>query len=310
LVCPGTYREQITINQPLSLTGVQNENQANPVIAVPAGGLTQSVTAPSNGATIFFQVLIQGTEVGLVNISNVAVDGNGNRVGANSPDSALAGVYYQNSSGVVRNTAIRNENTGTGSGFAVFVESTTPSLKSITVVNSSIHHFDSEGINGVENTTPKTINARINGNTVLTNNAASAGISIDGIATISGNVVTNLAGRGVGIGGGSDTTISNNTVTGWPIWALGNSNIIKSNRVSRSEWGIIISGQNNVVQFNKITDVARGGGAINFNCTGTSNTATHNIINEADWGIIADHGGNITSPNSFSNVNNIVSPQC
>lgn len=99
LVCPGVYREQVTITQPLTLTGVHSDNAANPVIAVPSGGLTQSVVAPANGATMFFQILVQGTDTGLVNINNIAVDGNNNQVTLHfGGPSWLSGIYYQNSS--------------------------------------------------------------------------------------------------------------------------------------------------------------------------------------------------------------------
>src|SRR5207249_5597887 len=67
----------------------------NPVITVPPAGLTQSVVAPTNGVIMFFQVLVQGTESGLVNISNIAVDGNSSLNG--NLNGWLPGIYYQNS---------------------------------------------------------------------------------------------------------------------------------------------------------------------------------------------------------------------
>jgi pectin methylesterase-like acyl-CoA thioesterase len=90
LVCPGVYRGQVIISQPLTLTGVQDENAANPKIAVKSGGLTQSVNSQINGIPIFFQILVKDTESGEVNISNIAVDGTNSRV----PDAVvgLAGI--------------------------------------------------------------------------------------------------------------------------------------------------------------------------------------------------------------------------
>jgi hypothetical protein len=304
LVCPGIYREQVTITQPLSLIGVQSDNAANPIIAVPFGGLTQSVTAPANGVRITFQILVLGTESEIVSITNIAVDGRNNRLSGGP----LAGIYYQNSSGVVNKVAVRNQS-GTGSGFGIFLESTTPSPKTITVTNSSVHAFDAEGIRATENTIPKTITVNIRGNSIITaNRNASAGMSLDAVGTISENAVINRVVQGVGIGVLSNTVISNNTVTGWGIWPLGDSNIIKLNRVSLAG-GITISGQDNTVQYNTIANLD-GGSALSFNCTGTSNTVTHNVINESYWGIIDDHGGNTITPNSFSNVTKIISPPC
>jgi pectin methylesterase-like acyl-CoA thioesterase len=37
LVCPGTYKEQVTISQPLTLQGITSANSARAVIAVPDG---------------------------------------------------------------------------------------------------------------------------------------------------------------------------------------------------------------------------------------------------------------------------------
>src|SRR6516164_9746760 len=89
LVCPGSYAEQVTITQPLTLKGVPSANTSNPTIVVPAGGLTKSVT-------MYFQVLVQGTESGNVNISNLAVDGSSS---ANKNlNGWIEGIYYQNSS--------------------------------------------------------------------------------------------------------------------------------------------------------------------------------------------------------------------
>src|SRR5262249_24629571 len=74
-VCPGEYPEQIVITQPLTLHGVRIGNASNPVIKVPATGLTKSVIAPTNGVAMYSQILVQGTESERVTISNIAVDG-------------------------------------------------------------------------------------------------------------------------------------------------------------------------------------------------------------------------------------------
>src|SRR6266852_8538939 len=116
LVCPGNYPEQVTITQPLTLRGVQNGNTANSTIVVPPGGLTQSVTLLSNGVTAFFQILVKGIEAGLVNISDLAIDGSNN--GVICCNTTMLGVYYQNSSGVVKNIATFNQ-IANRSGFGI-----------------------------------------------------------------------------------------------------------------------------------------------------------------------------------------------
>ncbi len=310
LVCPGTYPEQITITQPLTLRGIQSENAANPVVTVPSGGLTQSIVAPTNGVGMVFQVLVLGTESGLVNISNIAVDGgnSGNGVGG-----WFAGIYYQNSSGAVRNVATYGQS-GNGYGFGIFLEGTTPTAKTVTVSNSSVHDFDSEGIRTNGSHVPNlTVNIESNlviSSTTFGGNPVYGEIDVQGAvgSILNNQVITHPAppgiSAGVGIAGPSNMVVSNNMVVGTGIWLLGDSNTIKANRVSFGG-GITISGHHNTVQYNSTF-----GAGISFNCTGTLNTVTNNVINDSYWGILDDHGNNIISPNSFSNVTKLISPPC
>jgi hypothetical protein len=314
LVCPGSYPEQVTITQPLTLRGVQSGNAANPTITVPAGGLTQSVIAPSNGAKMFFQVLVQGTGAGLVNISNIAVDGSNN----GNPNGWLEGIYYQNSSGTLFNVASFWQ-VGNGLGFGIFLESTTSAIKTITVSRSSVHDFDGGGMRCNCSNTNMTVD--IHSNSVVGSNSPSSdppgeGIDMDATGKISNNsVFSNPAApatsAGVGIAFVSNMLVSGNTVVGWGagIWPVGNSNIIKSNRVSKAGGGITLSGTNNDVEHNFLANFP-GGAGISFNCTGSGNTVIHNQVNDATWGIIDPHGTNTIAPNTFTNVQKLVSPPC
>ena len=318
LVCPGDYAEQVTITQPLTLQGVESKNSVNPVLIVPQGGLTQSVSSPINGIPIFFQILVNGTDSSLVKISKIAVDGENNGV----PQGAgLAGIYYVNSSGVIDRVAVYRHS-ASRAGYGILLDSSTSSSKTITVANSSVHDYDAEGIRTNSGPPPSPLTVDIHSNSVISSESlsgdpVSGGIDIDAVGKILGNHV--LTGpqplgtsSGVGISVGSGITIARNTVAGYTIgiWELGDSNTIKENKVVLAEGGIVVSGQNNIVQYNSILDIVHGGDAIGFNCTGTSNVVTHNIINDSYWGIIDDHGNNVLTPNSFSNVTKIVSPPC
>ena len=310
LVCPGTYPEQVTITQPVTLRGVQSGNAANPVIKVPSGGLTKSVIAPTNGAVMFFQVLVQGTESGLVNISNIAVDG---RSSLNQFLTGwVSGIYYQNSSGTVSHVATYRQR-GNGYGFGIFLEGTTTPAKTITVEDSSVHDFDSEAIRTNGSPTPS-LTVNIVSNSVISSNTFSGnavygGIDLQGSAgSVSNNrVITHPArpgvSTGVGIAFASNTVVSGNTVENWGIWGLGGSNVVKGNMVSLSS--ITASGSNNLVQYNLLFN----GGGISLSCDGTSNNVTHNIINDVDVGITGVNAGDVVTPNSVSNVA-IVSSQC
>jgi len=235
----------------VDIAGVTSANTANPTVIVPAGGLTKSVTAPTNGATMFFQILVQGTESGLVNISNIAVNGGSS---ANKFLSGwIAGIYYQNSSGTVSNVATYGQ-TGNGYGFGIFLEGTTSPPKTVTAKNNSVYDFDSEGIRTNGSIVP-TLTANIMSNSVISSNQFNGnpvygGIDVQGaLGSVSNNrVITHPAAPGISSGTGiafpSSSTVTGNTVENFTvgIWALGNSNTVKSNQVSLALAGIVISG--------------------------------------------------------------------
>jgi hypothetical protein len=300
----------VTITQPLTLRGVQNGNAANPTIIVPEGGLTQSVTAPTNGVTMFFQILVLNTESESVNISDIGV--NGSSPSNQGLNGWLEGVYYQNSSGIVRGVATYGQN-GNGYGFGIFLEGTTSAAKTITVEHCSVHDFDSEAIRTNGSPTPS-LNVNIESNSVISSNTFSGnpvygGIDLQGSAgSVSNNrVITHPAPQGVSAGVGiafaSNTVVSGNTVENWIVWGLGGSNVIKGNTVSLSS--IVAGGSNNLVQHNLLFN----GQGISLSCDGTSNNVTYNIINDVGAGITGVNGGDVVTPNSVSNVA-VVSSQC
>jgi len=319
LVCPGVYAEQVTVTQPLTLRGVTSGNTANPTIIVPAGGLTESVIAPTNGVIMYFQILVQGTESGLVNISNIAV--NGSSSANQSINGWIEGIYYQNSSGTVSNVATYGQS-GNGYGFGIFLEGTTSPAKTVTVINNSVHDFDADGIRTNGRTVP-TLTVNIASNSVIhsntfSGNPAYGGIGVGGaMGTISNNRVitqpsTPGVSAGVGIDLASSIAVSGNTVENFSvgIWAEGNSNSVKRNQVSLAGTAIVISGHGNDVENNSLLNLTRDGGAgISFNCTGTNNTVIHNLINDASQGI-SNHSGNTISPNTYSNVAQVITSPC
>lgn len=71
-VCPGIYAEQVKITQPLTLNGVQTDNDANVVITAPAGQLATFMANPLTFVAAQLEVIQSG---GAVNISGVTVDG-------------------------------------------------------------------------------------------------------------------------------------------------------------------------------------------------------------------------------------------
>src|SRR5579864_1993608 len=67
-VCPGTYREQVTISAPLTLEGVSFGSAARAVIAVPATGMVVNTTSLFGGLPVAAQVLVT-VGSGTINIS-------------------------------------------------------------------------------------------------------------------------------------------------------------------------------------------------------------------------------------------------
>ena len=320
LICPGTYPEQVTIVQPLTLRGVQAGNASNPTVTVPSGGLTKSVIVPTNGVAMYFQILVQGTESGLVNISNLAVNGSSS---ANSNlNGWIEGIYYQNSSGTISGVATYGQR-GNGNGFGIFLEGTTSPAKTVSVTESSIHDFDAEGVRTNGSAVPPSLTVKITSNAVISassfsGNPVFGGIDLQGAtgSILYNRVITHPAPAGISAGVGiaipSNSTITGNTVEnfGVGIWALGTHNAIESNQVSLAASAVVISASNNLVENNSLFTNLKDGAGISFNCTGTGNTVIHNLVNDAYWGIVDIHGTNTITPNSFSNVRNVISGPC
>jgi hypothetical protein len=180
----------------------------------------------------------------------------------------------------------------------------------VTVTKSSVHDFDSGGIRC---NCPTGMTVDINSNSVVGSNSANSnspdeGIDMDAAGKISNNSVPSnpalpATSQGVGIAFKSNMVVSGNTVIGWgaDIWTVGDSNVIKLNRVSKAGGGITLSGNNNDVEHNFLANFP-GGAGISFNCTGSGNTVIHNQVNDAYWGIVDPHGTNTVTPNTFTNV--------
>jgi hypothetical protein len=262
---------------------------------------------------MFFQVLAENTDSAEVNIGNLAVDGSNNGV---TGTSWLSAIFYRNSSGSIKRVATFNQS-GNGYGFGIFLEPFTPSLKTVSITQSSIRDYDAEGIRSNANSNPPSLTVSIKGNSVspmVPTTQSAAGIDIDGVGTIYGNrLISRQTSAGIGVAGLSGMTVSNNTILGFGIgiWEIGDAVTITSNKISLATAGIVLNGKGNIVQHNSIFNSINGGAAIQLGCSATThNTITHNVINDGFYGIINDNGTNVIIPNSFSNVVQLVSPPC
>jgi Periplasmic copper-binding protein (NosD) len=134
-VCPGTYSEQVVIDKALTLEGLSISGSTGAILTAPVGGLTNSVTRLNSSTKVWYQILVQNTS-GVVNVSNIAIDGTGNNLGLGA---TLAGLYYRDApGGKVSDVSFRNQNCHCpANALLLEAQSSTPSL---TVTNNNVRN--------------------------------------------------------------------------------------------------------------------------------------------------------------------------
>src|SRR5271169_5335913 len=142
MVCPGSYPEQVIINQPLTLEGVTDGTGNAAVITVPGAGLVQNGT--SNGfGPVTVQLLVQNT-VGVI-IKNLVVDGNGGNCPGGSNRNIGIGVFDVGSANdgttaaTIADVVVRNDTTCFGDGILA-------DTSYATITNSEIHDVNQTAI--------------------------------------------------------------------------------------------------------------------------------------------------------------------
>jgi parallel beta-helix repeat protein len=320
-ICPGTYREQVVINQKLTLTGIGYSTQDLVVILPPSTGLVANAVDVDNSALpIAAQILVENTSDPVV-ISNLTVDGTGNGISGCAPD--LEGILFQNASGTLNHVAVRNETLGAGlggcqSGQGIFVQTASGLTSVVTVENSSVHDYNKNGITGHDAGTTLTATAnyvqgagvvasggaaqngieiafgaagKITGNTVIDNIygdptiAASADILLYDAAESSGiTVSTNVVGN-------SQLPIAIYTDTP----SIGDGVSVIGNKIfgTAAYDAIDVCTNGNTIKSNTIFDSAESGVHFDASCgsTGNNNTATGNTFVESHCaGILTDNG--------------------
>src|SRR5271165_929156 len=200
-VCPGNYPEQVVIKMPLTLVGVATGAGAdNPVITAPAGGLSVNATSFFDGTQIAAQILVQNAVA--VVIKEIAVDGSNNGL---TTCTDLAGIFFQNASGSVIHTAIRNQMLADGlggchAGRGIYIQSGYGSggAATVSVTNNSVHDYQKTGITADGDGTYATIK----GNHVV------------GLGPISYNVQNGIQFSAGATGTAMNNTVANDVYTG------------------------------------------------------------------------------------------------
>jgi nitrous oxidase accessory protein NosD len=308
-VCPGTYREQLSITKSLSIEG------DNGAILLP-GGMVANTTG-SSGAPIAAAILVK--DATNVEIEGLIVDTANSGITECSPD--LIGILYQNSSGSIEHNAVRNTKlsvslNGCQSGDAIVVQSLGGGTSKVSIDDNSVHDYQKNGITGNELGTEVTITKNVVTGLGPTTGAAQNGIQIGfgakgGVSrnTVTDNVwapcvsLTNCAFNATGIlvFQSDDVRVEHNSVATNQvgIFTNGQNTKIESNSISNSLVlvGIDLASDDNLASRN---DVANSGQAAIL-IEGNNNKVQSNEIIEAPVGILKLSGtiGNTHSGNSF-----------
>jgi len=186
-ICRGTYAEQLTIQKALILDADSG------AILMP-GTMHQNTVSLSSSKPIAAAILVQSATN--VTIRGLTVDGANNGISECSPD--LEGITFQNASGSIERSAIRNFKLGSGlegcqSGTGIFVQSGGGATSSVEITDCTVHDYQKNGITANEIGTQASISHNVVNGLGPTTGAAQNGIQIGFGAegSIERNLVTN-----------------------------------------------------------------------------------------------------------------------
>jgi hypothetical protein len=244
-VCPGSYPEQVTITQSLTLQGITSGNGAAAIIAAPASGTLTATLPLADNSTA--QVLVSNPG-GAVNLSGLVVDGTG--LADASPISAS--IAYNSASGTIDHVSIKKIPPTNMHSAGVSIQDDSGVSPSVSVENSSIDTSDTDSnapfgiMAGLFNTAAGqgTITLTASNNTI-TNSEIGIEIQAGVAATISGNLISGGSGDGIDVEGGNQTVkIASNTLNvgrGIQLSDSTASTMITGNTILGS-YGIFLSG--------------------------------------------------------------------
>ena len=294
-ICPGTYSEQVTIATTLTLKGVTDttDNVGAVVVTIPGGTFSGAFT----------QILIQATSVTL---TDIGVDGT-NTLSSCDFGPTLTGVQFAaGSSGTLKDVALRNQNIGNGSGG--YCESGTSvsanGATSVTITDSSIRNFDSQGTNL---TASSTVTVKATTVAPITNITANCVYANAPTVEVSGSSMADCY-VGVYVTSTVQGTVSNNTIHGG---TSGNSGVfcfpvctgltISGNTIFETGmgFGMKTSGGTGGVTFENNDVYGTTYGVYLFGQPG--NTISNNTFNDAQYGVYGA-SGNTVSGNTYRTV--------
>ncbi len=244
-VCSGVYPEQVNITKSLTLN-LDRDAVLLPVSVAP-NGISLSSSAP------FAAVIL------VTNSSGVSIDGglvDGSKSGITGCAPRLFGIVFQNSSGSITNTKIRDVHlveqlNGCQSGTAIFVQSGNGGTSNVVIEKNTLIGYQKNGITANE---PGTV--------VFIRHNHAYGIG----------PTTGAAQNGIQVGFGATGEISGNTVVDhqWqPCVSISNCQFFAA--------GILVAQSGGVQVGNNFAD----GNQVHIVLDGNSNVADHNHLSNA-----------------------------
>jgi hypothetical protein len=304
-VCPGTYPEQVTIRQPLTLQGVSSGNDASVMITAPTTAVT-NLPSPL-GQPISAQLGVLGT--GPVTISGLTLDGTGFAIPGT--EFLIAGVASIDSTVALDHVVSQNLQGTNGLDFGVLVATENGTAQTFSMTNSLVGGAPNTGVFLVG----PDLSFDIENNFVmLTNPLSSLGFEAQVAGgTLSGNTF-NLSNAGsraiVVLNGSTPVTINGNSINnareGIEIDEANAATTLTKNSISASGTGIFTDSQPMTIQGNQILTTASGTG-INLNCQQSVPAMSNNLFLGVNTGVANIPSGVALpkSPGTFIDTPNI-----
>jgi len=266
-VCPGSYPEQVVIQQALTLKAISVGNSSTVTITQPSGGVQPNATSGIWGS-LAAQLLIQGANV---TVSGISIDGASSTC---STSNTWVGVLYQAAGGLLTNSTVANA-PQCFRAISAFADATT----NLTFSNNA---FASCGSDCIE--VDYATNTTITGNTMVSVEYFANGIELqylDGPATVSNNFLSSL-GEALIFQDSTGGIITGNTFVACAVGIL-------LNRATQT-----------LVQSNRITETPEGLRIIDSTGVAGGNTMTKNTVLGAQDGLeLIVSNGDVTSPNTI-----------
>jgi parallel beta-helix repeat protein len=309
-ICKGIYVEQVVIQKPLD---IDTDNGAT----LMPSAMLQNSTSLFDSSPLAVALLVANTTS--VSIDGLIVDGSNSGISACSPD--LFGIAFQNASGNIRHTTVRNFKlasnlNGCQSGSGIFVQSGGGQISDVTIDSNSVHDFQKNGITADEAGSQVSIRSNVVTGLGPTTGAAQNGIQIGfgAAGSIDRNTVTNnlwspctsttncaAVATNILVAQSDGVTVSDNTVavSQVGIFIDGNSADLSGNQSSANSVfdGIRLQGNSNQARQNTVFNASESGIFLD----GDNNVIRNNSITEASIGILKTtaSSGNLIHSNSI-----------